>query len=215
MTRPILYSLRQCPYAMRARLGILLAQQQVLLRDIVMKNKPKEMLLSSPKATVPVLVLEDDRVIDESLDIMVWALSQQDPQHLLGKVPSEMLPDMLALIARYDGDFVDVLKKYKAAARYHDSQEEQLRQQCEPFIQELETRLIHHRYVMGETISLVDYAILPFIRQFTRVDKKWFVNAPYPQLQNWLERHYQNPLFSKAMKKYPQWLENREEIIFG
>ncbi|MGF1765382.1 glutathione S-transferase [Aliivibrio kagoshimensis] len=215
MTHPILYSLRQCPYAMRARLGILLAQQQVLLRDIVMKNKPNEMLISSPKATVPVLVLNDGQVIDESLDIMTWALSQHDPQSLLGKTPSETLPDMLTLIEKYDEAFVNVLKKYKAAARYHDPQEEAHRQQCEPFIQELENRLTLHRNVMGEALSLVDYAILPFIRQFTRVDKKWFVTAPYPHLQNWLERHYQNPLFSKAMKKYPQWLENRETIIFG
>ena len=214
-TLPILYSLRQCPYAMRARLGILLADQQVILRDIIMKNKPDEMLASSPKATVPVLVLSHGQVIDESLDIMLWALKQSDPNQLLNNEQSESLSLMLSLIERSDNEFVNALKKYKAAARYHDPQEVDLRQQCDPFLQEIEGSLTQHAYIMGESPSLVDYATLPFIRQFSRVDKKWFVTSPYPQLHRWLEVHYQNPLFSKAMKKYPQWLENREEIVFG
>lgn len=227
MSHPILYSLRQCPYAMRARLGLLLAEQTVILRDIIMTNIPNEMFTASAKGTVPVLVFDENaktnengatnesKVIDESLDIMVWALQENDPHNLLYSQDEEMLPKMLALIERSDTEFVEALKKYKAASRYHDDAEIECRQQCETFISEFEQSLIKVEFLMGAQLSLVDYAILPFIRQFSRVDKKWYQQAPYPKLRSWLERHYQNPVFSKAMKKYPQWLETKDEIIFG
>lgn len=215
MSIPILYSLRQCPYAMRARIGILQAKQPVMLRDIVMKNIPKEMLDASPKGEVPVLVFEDSSVIDESLDIMIWALNQSDPGNLLFNQQPNTYQDMLDLINRNDNEFVDALKKYKAASRYHDSAEINCRQQCEPFISYLEQRLAKHDYIFGDSASLADYAILPFIRQFSRVDRKWYLQDPYPNLQHWLERHYQNPIFSKAMTKYPQWLDKEESILFG
>jgi glutathione S-transferase len=109
MTLPILYSLRRCPYAMRARIGILLAKQPVMLRDIIMKNIPAEMIAVSPKATVPVLVLADSTVIDESLDIMLWALQQSDPSNLLVKESTDALPTMLNLIHRNDNEFVGAL----------------------------------------------------------------------------------------------------------
>lgn len=187
MSHPILYSLRQCPYAMRARLGLLLAQQAVILRDIVMTNIPEEMFAASAKGTVPVLVFADDSVIDESLDIMLWALRENDPHNLLYAEDEGMLPKMLALIERSDNEFVDVLKKYKAASRYHDDAEEDYRQQCEVFISELEQNLTQHNFIMGEHPSLVDYAILPFIRQFSRVNKKWYQKSPYSKLRSWLE----------------------------
>jgi len=200
---------------MRARIGLLLAKQTVVLRDIVMTNIPDEMLAVSPKGTVPVLLFENATVIDESIDIMIWALNQNDPNNLLYNQHAETYTEMLAFIKYSDQEFVEVLNKYKAAARYHDANETACRQQCETFIVQLEKRLSRHEFIMGTTPSLVDYAILPFIRQFSRVDKKWFSQAPYPKLQHWLEKHYQNPLFSKAMKKYPQWLENKETILFG
>jgi len=215
MSHPILYSLRQCPYAMRARIGLLLAKQTVLLRDIVMTNIPSEMFTASPKGEVPVLVFDDTRVIDESLEIMIWALNQNDPNNLLYRQQPHAFQNMLDLIHQNDNEFVEALKKYKAASRYHDDAQNFFRQQCEPFIAYLEKRLTEHDYLFGNTISLADYAILPFIRQFSRVDRKWYLQAPYPKLQRWLEKHYQNPIFSKAMKKYPQWLENKESILFG
>jgi len=215
MSLPILYSLRQCPYAMRARLGLLLAKQTVMLRDIVMKTIPDEMLAVSPKGTVPVLLLDDSTVIDESLDVMIWALNQSDPNNLLYSDKSNAYEEMLLLIKRNDTEFVETLNKYKAASRYHDSNEARCRQQCEPFIGYLEQCLTRHNYLMGDSPSLADYAILPFIRQFSRVDRQWYLQAPYPKLQQWLEKHYQNPLFSKAMAKYPQWLECKEDILFG
>ncbi len=215
MTQPILYSLRQCPYAMRARMGILLAQQVVLLRDIVMTNIPHEMFIASTKGEVPVLVIDNNSVIDESLDIMVWALNQNDPDNLLYSHQKNAFEYMLTLINRSDNEFVDALKQYKAASRYHDNAEIECRQQCEVFIGYLENCLEKHEYIFGNTPSLADYAILPFIRQFSRVDRKWYLQSPYPKLRAWLEKHYQNPLFSKAMKKYPQWLDIKEDIIFG
>ena len=215
MSLPILYSLRQCPYAMRARIGILLAEQQVLLRDIVMTNIPADMFSASPKGEVPTLVINDTHVIDESLDIMIWALKQRDPSNLLYSHQENAYEEMLALISRNDNEFVTALKKYRAASRYHDDAEIECRQQCEIFIKYIEELLTKHEFIYGNTPSLVDYAIQRFVRQLSRVDRKWYLQSPYPKLRAWLEKHYQNPLFSKAMKRYPQWLEAKEEIVFG
>ena len=200
---------------MRARLGILLAKQSVLLRDIVMKNIPSEMLAVSPKGTVPVRVLNDLSVIDESLDIMLWELNENDPNNLLYAHQPEAYSIIIELVKRNDTEFVEVLNKYKAAARYHDVDEASCRQQCESYITDLERCLNEHDFLIGATSSFADYAILPFIRQFSRVDRKWFVQAPYPKLQRWLEWHYQYPVFAKAMTKYPQWLDTSEDILFG
>ena len=215
MSLPILYSLRQCPYAMRARIGILLANQPIILRDIVIKNIPSQMLTASPKGTVPVLVLSNTAVIDESLDIMLWALQRNDPNNLLYSSDNDALVNMLAIIKRCDNEFVEALKKYKAAARYHDSNILSYRHQCERFINDLEDKLTKNNFIMGDCASLVDYAILPFIRQFSNVDKQWYKQAPYPKLHQWLYNHYQNPIFAKAMTKYPQWLDSNEVVIFG
>lgn len=214
MGLPILYSLRQCPYAMRARLGLLLAHQPVILRDIVMSNIPKEMILASPKSEVPVLVFDGSSAIDESLDIMIWAFKNSDPNNLLYSHQPNACEEMLTIIHRSDNEFVESLKKYKAASRYHDNDEVFYRQECEVFIEYLEEKLTKHDYVFGEMPSLVDYAILPFIRQFSRVNRKWYQQSSYPKTRHWLEMHYQNPIFSKAMKKYPQWLVTKEDITF-
>lgn len=219
MNMPILYSLRQCPYAMRARIALLLAKQTVYLRPIVMSNKPAEMLQASPKATVPVLIVKADddsiQVIDESLDIMVWALRQNDPLNLLYKESPENLTQMLELIEYSDTEFVSRLKKYKAASRYRDENLESIRKDCEPFLAELENRLTIHDYFMGDTLSLADYALLPFIRQFSRVERQWFHQTPYENLQEWLKHHYANPLYSKAMTKHPLWLNSGEEVLLA
>ncbi len=226
MTLPILYSLQNCPYAMRARLAILLAQQTVMLRAIVMQNKPPEMLALSPKGSVPVLVLDVTSesmneamnvktVIDESLDIMLWALKQNDPENLLYSQDADALVEMLQIIKNNDEDFKPKLEKYKRAKRFHGDDEEECRLQCEPFIQELEHRLKQHEFLMGSTPSLLDYALLPFIRQFSKVNRQLYLHAPYTHLQRWLNHHLQSRLFTKAMTKYPLWLDNYEECIFG
>ncbi len=222
MTLPILYSLQNCPYAMRARLAILLAQQKVQLRAITMKDKPAEMLTASPKGTVPVLILDSDsetenkkKVIDESLDVMLWALNRNDPENLLYSQQKNALPEMLKIIEENDKYFKPNLEQYKRAKRFHGEDEEQCRLQCEPFIQQLEHRLSQHEFLMGPTPSLLDYALLPFIRQFSRVNRQLYLQGSYTHLQRWLSHHLQSRLFSKAMIKYPLWLDNHEECIFG
>ncbi|MCX2980709.1 glutathione S-transferase [Halieaceae bacterium IMCC14734] len=221
---PILYSLQHCPYAMRARLGILLAQQSVLIRAVVTKKKPAEMLAVSPKGTVPVLVIDhsaaavencDATIIDESVDIMLWALKLSDPENLLQGEDSSELEAMLALIRRNDKEFKPNLEVYKLAKRFHKKSEVADRQRCEEFVAELESRLENANYLMGDQASLADYALLPFIRQFARVDRKWYLQSPYPKLRDWLNRHLQAPLFTKAMAKYPLWLDCHETFLLG
>lgn len=215
MSLPILYSLRRCPYCIRARLALLLSHQPVMLRDVVTANLPDEMLSVSPKGTVPVLVCNDSAVIDESLDIMIWALEQSDPSNLLLNDRPDEFQTMMTLINRNDTEFIVALDKYKIAARYHHSNEIDYRDQCEQFITKLESRLNEHEYLIGDSPSLADYAVLPFIRQFSRVDRQWYLSASYPNLQRWLTAHYENPLYSKAMTKYPLWLDSHKEFLFS
>ena len=214
-TLPVLYSLQHCPYAMRARLGLLLAEQAVSLRAITMDNKPEEMLLASPKGTVPVLVVDADTVVDESLDIMLWALQRSDPQNLLNAEQADALPEMLKIIQENDDEFKPSLEKYKRSKRFHNEAEAADRLACEPFIQRLEARLAQHEFLMGATPSLLDYALLPFVRQFSKVNRQLFRDGPYSNLQRWLNHHLQSRLFARAMLKYPFWLESGEAFVFG
>ena len=215
MTLPVLYSLQHCPYAMRARMGIWYAGQSVMLRAVVTKNKPEEMLAASPKGTVPVLVLDNGTVIDESLDIMLWALTRSDPQDLLYAHDSHALSDMLELITLNDEQFKPVLEKYKFARRKREVLEVDYRSQCEVFITQFELTLSRQAYFMGETPCLADYALLPFIRQFARVDRHWYLESPYPNIRRWLNGHLQTPIFTKVMAKFPLWLDTHEEFLYG
>ncbi len=218
MTLPILYSLQNCPYAMRARLAILKSRQTVSIRAIVMGNKPAEMLALSPKGTVPVLVLSTEprtHVLDESLDIMLWALNLSDPDNLLYAEDANALPEMLTIINENDQQFKPDLERYKRAKRFHGDDEGACRLQCEPFIQALEQRLSHHPFLMGGTPSLLDFALLPFVRQFSRVNRQRYRDGPYTHLQRWLKHHLQSQLFAKAMLQYPLWLESHEENRLG
>lgn len=222
---PLLYSLQHCPYAMRARLGILLAQQSVLIRAVVTKNKPADMLALSPKGTVPVLIInhaegnevpqQKATVIDESIEIMLWALKRNDPQDLLWAEDPQQLALMLELIRKNDQHFKPQLEAYKLAKRFHKESEMADRQRCEVFIAELERKLENSHYLMGDRASLADYAVLPFVRQFARVDRKWYVQSPYPKCRDWLNRHLQTPLYTKAMAHYPLWLESQETFLLG
>lgn len=210
---------------MRARLGILLAQQSVLIRAVVTKNKPAEMLAISPKGTVPVLIIHHAQsseiphqratIIDESIDIMLWALKLNDPQNLLQAEDPRHLESMLALVRKNDKEFKPKLEVYKLAKRFHKESEVEDRQSCEGFIAELEHRLEKSRYLMGDQASLADYALLPFVRQFSRVDRPWYLQSPYPNCRDWLNRHLQMPLYTKAMAKYPLWLESHEAFLLG
>lgn len=212
---PILYSLRNCPYAMRARIAIFKAKQTVLLRDIVLSNKPKEMLKVSPKATVPVLVLTDGLVLEESLDIMLWSLNETDPDDLLQSKEECSLPEMLTLINTFDHDFKRCLEQYKCAKRYRENNIIECRELCEQFIQTLEDRLNSHEFLMSNTESLADIALLPFIRQFARIERQWYLQSPYPKVRQWLNNYLQSPIFTKVMAKHPLWLDNHEVVLFS
>jgi len=207
---------------MRARLAILLAQQSVHIRAITMKGKPEEMLIASPKGTVPVLVIDNNgmtQVVDESLDVMLWALNRNDPENLLYEHEPEALIEMLKIIEKNDTEFKPNLEKYKREKRFHGDDLEGCRLECEPFVQALEQRLSRHEFLMGEIPSLLDYALLPFIRQFSRVDKPIFSQEQYKHLRHWLSKHLQSRLFLRAMFKYPLWLDlvakHEEECILG
>ena len=203
-------------------MGLLMARQQVMLRAITMKNKPEEMLKISPKGTVPVLLLPDKTVIDESLDIMVWALQQNDPEDLLHKDNPVDLAEMLELVRRNDKEFKPQLEIYKKSKRFRTGTETEEREKCEVFIAELEQRLSSsgdytqgNGNFIGDKPGLIDYALIPFVRQFSRVNKAWFKQAPYPLLRSWIEQHMQTRLYAKAMEKYPLWLDEYKECIFG
>lgn len=205
-----LYSFRRCPYAMRARLAIAYSGQSVQLREIILKEKPAHMLQLSSKATVPVLQLSNQDVLDESLDIMVWALSQHDPDAWL----TADIHSMLALIDENDFEFKGWLDKYKYADRFPEYCPTYYREQAEDFLLDLEQRLTISNYLFSNNISLADMAIFPFIRQFASVDKQWFEQSPYPNLRNWLSLLIDSPLFQSCMQKYPTWLSNQQAQTF-
>ncbi|MEZ8037315.1 glutathione S-transferase [Vibrio crassostreae] len=212
---PILYSLRRCPYAMRGRMGIALSQQKVLLREVITKDKPSELLASSPKGTVPVLVLPNGQVIEQSLDVMNWALQQNDPQDLLRSSEPILSEQVQQLIKTNDEEFISYLEKYRASVRYRNIDVEQRRQACETFISQLEARLTDQPYFFGETPSLADFAVMPFVSQFVRVEKKWFVKSEYQNVGRWLRAHLESKLYTQVMKQYPLWNETKQDCLFG
>jgi glutathione S-transferase len=212
---PILYSLRNCPYAMRARLAIFKAKQTVLLRDLVLSNKPEEMLAVSPKATVPVIVLANGTVIEESLEVMLWALQETDPADLLDYQQEGALSAMLLLINEFDNDFKTCLEAYKCAKRYQEDNVAECRTVCQQYIQQLEQRLTAHSFLMSDKESLADIALIPFIRQFARIERQWYLQSPYPMVRQWLNRYLQSSVFTKVMAKHPLWVDEREDVLFG
>ena len=208
---PRLYSFRRCPYAMRARLGLLFAGRQVELREITLKNKPPQMLAISPKGTVPVLQLLDGTVIEESREIMTWALTQQDTQGLLA---AQTLLEANALIDKNDNEFKYWLDRYKYADRHLDMSQAEYRQRGEAFLQMLEELLIKNPYLLGESITIADIGIMPFVRQFAHVNRKVFYDLPYPNLQRWLQDWLNHPLFLQAMTKFAPWQEKDDVVVF-
>ncbi|PKH59275.1 glutathione S-transferase [Shewanella sp. Bg11-22] len=215
MTIPTLYSFRRCPYAMRARLGLVLAKSPVSLREIVLKHKPEAMLLASPKGTVPVLILQNGEVIEESFEIMCWALAQNDPHDLLLTATSDKQEAAKALIDYNDQVFKSWLDKYKYADRHPEYNEQYYREQGEVFIAQLENLLSKHPQLLRATPCIADYAIYPFIRQFAHVDKAWFEQSAYKNVQLWLANHLQSDEFITVMQKFPTWLENEQSFVFG
>ncbi|SFB30173.1 glutathione S-transferase [Pseudomonas sp. NFPP24] len=196
MSEVLLYSFRRCPYAMRARLALRYSGVPVQIIEVSLKAKPAEMLALSPKGTVPVLSV-DGRVIEESLEIMQWALAQHDPDDWLLQGD----PAVLALIAENDQGFKYHLDRYKYADRYPEHPMEHYRGEGEVFLQKLEGLLGERAYLLAEHPSLADMALAPFVRQFAHVDREWFAGTPYQRLQAWLQRVLTSPLFIAVMTK--------------
>ncbi|MEC4239213.1 glutathione S-transferase [Pseudomonas sp. DSV-1] len=194
MTGHVLYSFRRCPYAMRARMALRYSGVPLSIVEVSLKAKPAEMLAASPKGTVPVLVCADGSVIEQSLDIMHWALARHDPDNWLQ-------PGCAALIEENDTRFKGLLDRYKYAIRYPEHPMEYYRAQGAEFLQRLEDVLARSAYVAGPALSLADVALAPFVRQFAHVDRDWFEQAPYPRLNAWLERFLASELFSSVMRK--------------
>lgn len=201
---PVLYSFRRCPYAMRARLALLAAGQDCELREVVLRDKPQALLEASPKATVPVLVLADGQVIDESLAIMQWALRRHDP---LGWASATHGADagMLALIAANDTGFKPLLDRAKYPQRFGLADPLAPRSDCAPFLTGLEQRLTRTQFLCGDHATLADAALFPFVRQFAGVAPEWFDAQPWPQLHRWLQAWQNSDLFTRAMEKFAPW----------
>ena len=202
----ILYSFRRCPYAMRARLAIASAGVRVELREIVLRDKAPEFIAASPKATVPV-VANGAEVIEESYDVMLWALGQNDPEGWLTQTDE-------TLIAEADGPFKTALDRYKYASRYDDVDASEERATASEFLSKLNDRLAPTGWLMGDKPRLPDMAILPFVRQFAHVDLDWFTAHPWPHLIAWLEGFKSSPRFARIMKKYPRWNTGDPVTIF-
>ncbi len=210
---PTLYSFRRCPYAMRARLAVLASGVRCELREIVLRDKAPEFLGASPKGTVPVVVTPDGRVIEESLDVMHWALAQNDPEDWLGAGPSSG-DEMEALIAECDGPFKKALDRYKYATRYEGADPLAERAKAQTFLRKLDGRLAGQPYLTGSKISLADMAIVPFVRQFANVDRAWFDAQPWPHLIGWLEAFLASGRFEAIFKKYPKWQAGDAPTVF-
>lgn len=210
---PILYSFRRCPYAMRARLAVGSSGQQVELREIVLKDKAKEFLEASPKGTVPVLVDVDDFVIEESLDVIQWALNKNDPEDFLDYSDAE-LEVMRVLIEEADGPFKHALDRYKYENRYDGVVAEKQRDAAKPFLMVLNDLLEGQDYLFGDRFSWADCAILPFVRQYAHVDKDWFWAQDWPDLIGWLDRFLVSERFLGIMNKYPKWNAGDEVTLF-
>ncbi|MCU8071255.1 glutathione S-transferase [Shewanella sp. SM32] len=205
MTLAVLYTFRRCPYAMRARLGLLLAQCNVEVREITLKAKPPQMLAASSKGTVPVLVLANGEVIAESLEIMRWALTQADPLDLLCQQNPAIEDKIAQLIAKNDQQFKPWLDRYKYADRYPEQTQAYYYQQASHFLLQLETCLGQHPFLVADTPRLADYAIIPFVRQFAAVDLKCALSDDFPRVAVWLNRLISSEIFIRAMEKYVIW----------
>lgn len=219
-TLPILYSFRRCPYAMRARLAIAASGVQVQLREVVLRQKPAHLLEISPKGTVPVLLLTDQTVLEQSLDIMWWALDHSDPEQLLPK--GAKLEQTQQLIVINDGVFKAALDRYKYPPRYiaeyAELTPELFAQHHQTvgakYLWELDQRLSKHDYLMGATLGMADLAIAPFVRQYAHTDIDWFNQQGWTHLQQWLRRFLESARFARIMHKYSPWEEDVPSVIF-
>jgi len=210
---PVLYSFRRCPYAMRARMALAVSEQVCTLREVVLARKPAQLLQASPKGTVPVLVLPDGTVLEQSLDIMRWALQRHDPQHWLPATGPDT-DAALHWIRQCDGDFKAQLDRYKYPHRYALPDGLAHRTAGAEFLQRLNACLSQQPALAGAHWGLTDAAIAPFVRQFAHTDPDWFAAQAWPALQQWLAHFEASPLYLQVMEKVPEWAPEQEPVRF-
>jgi glutathione S-transferase len=211
---PVLYSFRRCPYAMRARLALAVSGQACELREVVLKAKPAELREASAKASVPVLVLPGGEVIDQSLDIMRWALQRNDPAQWLLTNP-EQTAQVQALIDDCEQTFKQHLDRYKYPNRYEGTDALQHRATAAVWLTQLAQQLSAEGWLFGPATSLADMAIAPFVRQFAQTDPLWFQQQDWSSLQAWLRRIVTSALFDSVMHKYPAWQSGTHGPVFS
>jgi glutathione S-transferase len=198
---------------MRARLALLASDRVCELREVVLRDKPSEMLAASAKGTVPVLIDPDGNVLDQSLDIMLWALAQHDPEQWL-QPEQGSVETMLELIGEFDREFKYHLDRYKYPDRYENTDAQTHRAQGSLYLQKLTTQLEMNPYLFGNRIALADMAIVPFVRQFAHTDQDWFNQQPWTPLQTWLATLIDSKIYTYAMKKYPKWESGTPGVEF-
>jgi len=208
---PVLYSFRRCPYAMRARLALHVASVAVQLREVALRDKPAALLALSPKATVPVLQLPDGRVIDESLDIMLWALRQHDPLAWLATQGQDAARQW---VTRNDSVFKLLLDRYKYAPRHPDlSQQVHRDNAVAAYVGPLNVLLDDQPFIGGGQAGWADAAVFPFIRQFAMVEPEWFETASLSSLRRWLMYWQGSSWFAAVMAKHPVWTDTSLSAI--
>jgi glutathione S-transferase len=208
---PILYTFRRCPYAMRARLAIKASGVIVEIREVKLKNKPEELLNISPKATVPVLYISSKKIIEESLDIMKWALEINDPLKLLKQEKLNRI-EVHNTLNKLENDFKQNLDRYKYSSRFDQPNPELYRDKNLKILNEFNNLLQHNKGIYSSHLSLLDYAIFPFIRQFRNVNSVWFDSLELKFLKSWLYELIDSDEFSSIMKKNLIWEPNQKPI---
>ena len=204
-----LYTFRRCPYAMRARMALFAAEVAFEHREIELKHKPQSMLDASPKGTVPVLVLDNGKILDESLDIMKWALDESDPFGWL----SPQKATQFEYVQKFESSFKPNLDRYKYATRFaHENNGEGVnaldhRSAATALLEKMDNRLSVHGTLFGAQVTFADIATFPFVRQFANVDRSYFDELPITYVHKWLTALLQSDLFNRCMKKVPVWTE--------
>ncbi|MDP5110030.1 MAG: glutathione S-transferase N-terminal domain-containing protein [Rickettsiaceae bacterium] len=211
---PILYSFRRCPYAMRARMALYYSGINCQLREVSLKNKPSALIDISPKATVPVMQLPCGTIIDESLDIIYYAINQNDPEGI-DNFSANLRAQINELIASNDSLFASLLHKYKYFEKYPEGSQKAYRKQIEEgFLEKYEQMLERSEYLFGQK-SIADIAILPFIRQFAFVDKEWFFGGKYKNLISWLNKTIESEVFDNIiLAKHDPWKKGDDVVYF-
>ena len=210
MELSILYSFRRCPYAMRARLALQRADIKSELREVVLRDRPEHMMEISPKGTVPVMLLQDGTLLEESLDIMDYAAEKIDSMCW----KKENIQNFDEMISKLDGEFKHNLDRYKYPNRYDDVDSIQHRDANIPFLQMIDDLLASNEFLSGEEMGILDCAIFPFIRQFANHDRDWFDNLPLQRLLKWLDDCLSSEEFKIVMKKYKQWTPDQDLVIW-